>query len=564
MRHRLRVAMVCTVTLCAPVAQGQEVPGEVIASQKISAVDGGFTGPLAAQDFFGRSVCVVGDLDEDGVVDLAVGAERTDGGLQDEGAVWVLFLNADGTVKSDVQIAEGVGGFAGPLDDDNFGASVAPLGDLNDDGIPDLAVGAPRDDDGGGNNFGAVWILFLEADGSVQSQQKVSATEGGFAGQLDPSDQFGYSLASLGDRDGDGVTDLAVGARQDDDGANGAGAVWLLFLNPDGSVKSSQKISSTSGGLTASLDPLDSFGSSVASVGDLNSDGINDLVVGGANDNDDGQFRGAVWVLFMDASSQVLSDQKISSSSGGFGGDLDDGDEFGWSVAGLGDISGDGVPDIVVGARQDDDGGTNRGAVYVLFLQRDGTVRDHVKISDTQGGFNDGTFSDFANFGASLALLGDLDGDGRADLAAGALGEENGGLPGSGSLRILFLNASPWSPAGEGLAGAFGVPLLEASGMLAGGDPVVFTLNSAKPFAVGTLVVGLSELSAPFKGGSLFPFPDFLITPIVVGPFGTVEVGSLWPIGVPPGLTTHYQYWISDTAGPVGFSASNAISGTTP
>jgi hypothetical protein len=138
----------------------------------------------------------------------------------------------------------------------------------------------------------------------VKSHQKISDTEGGFTGTLDDGDEFGRSAASLSDLDGDGVTDLAVGAINDDDGGNppnaNRGAVWVLFLNTDGTVKSHQKISDTEGGFTGTLDDHDWFGASVASLGDLDGDGVGDLAVGADGDDDGGTTRGAVWVLFLD------------------------------------------------------------------------------------------------------------------------------------------------------------------------------------------------------------------------------------------------------------------------
>ncbi len=299
--------------------------------------------------------------------DLAVGATRDDDGGEDHGAVWVLFLNTDGTVKSHQKISDTEGGFTGTLDnDDYFGISVAWLGDLDGDGVGDLAVGISSDDDGG-ENRGALWILFLNTDGTVKSHQKISDTEGGFTGTLDNGDVFGVSVASLGDLDGDGVGDLAVGAYLDDDGGGDRGAVWVLFLNTDGTVKSHQKISDTEGGFTGILDNSDAFGSSVASLGDLDADGVGDLAVGAVHD-DDGRRgdSGALWVLFLNKNGTVRSHQKISNTEGGFTGTLDNGDWFGTSVASLGDLDGDGVGDLAVGASGDDDGGNLRGAVWVL------------------------------------------------------------------------------------------------------------------------------------------------------------------------------------------------------
>ncbi|MCP4303843.1 MAG: hypothetical protein GY788_02975, partial [bacterium] len=151
----------------------------------------------------------------------------------------------------------------------------------------------------------------------------------------------------------------------------------------DGTVAAEQKISDTAGGLTAILDDSDLFGRSTASIGDLDGDGIVDIAVGALADDDGGTGRGAVYVLFLNADGTVKAEQKISSTMGGLTGPLDDNDGFGWSVAGVGDVDGDGIVDVAVGADGDDDGGTGRGAVYVLFLNADGTVKAEQKISST-------------------------------------------------------------------------------------------------------------------------------------------------------------------------------------
>ncbi len=140
----------------------------------------------------------------------------------------------------------------------------------------------------------------LAQPGWVLSHQKISDTEGGFTGVLHFFNFFGFSVASLDDIDGDGVRDLAVGAVFDNDGGPVRGAVWVLFLNTDGTVKSHQKISDTQGGFTGILNDDDRFGTSVTSLGDLDGDGVGDLAVGAEADDDGGENRGAVWVLFLD------------------------------------------------------------------------------------------------------------------------------------------------------------------------------------------------------------------------------------------------------------------------
>lgn len=184
--RRSILGVLCSLALASALAAQA---GTVRSEQKTSATAGGFGGLLDAPDAFGVSVASLGDLDGDGVGDLAVGASRDDDGGFDQGAVWILFLDTDGTVKSEQKISETEGGFSGILDDsDLFGFSVAAPGDVDGDGIGDLAVGAIRADDGGSHqdsDLGAVWILFLDTDGTVKSEQKISATEGGFGGVLD-------------------------------------------------------------------------------------------------------------------------------------------------------------------------------------------------------------------------------------------------------------------------------------------------------------------------------------------------------------------------------------------
>ena len=341
--------------------------GRVKAMQKISLLAGGFSGPLRDGDQLGRALTGLGDLDGDGVPDLAAGANFDDDGGQNRGAVWILFLNRNGTVKRQAKVSSLSGGLTGLDNQDEFGRGLAGLGDFDGDGIPDLAASAPYDDDGGGNK-GALYLLFLRRDGSVKGQRKISQTQGGFRGRLRANDLMGFALCNLGDFDGNGVTDLVAGANLDDDGATNAGAIWLLFLNADGSVRREQKISALAGGFTGVLESPDQFGDSVAAIGDLNGDGRTEIAVGAVKDGDGGKERGAVWILFPNADGTVAFHQKISSTVGGFPYRLDNIDWLGSALCALGDLNLDGVPDIAIGARNDDDGGANQGAVYITFL----------------------------------------------------------------------------------------------------------------------------------------------------------------------------------------------------
>ena len=338
------------------------------------------------------------------------------------------------------------GNFVGQIEDfDLFGTSLAGIGDHDGDGILDMAVGMWHDDDAvpsvNTTQSGSVFIMFMNADGTVRDYQKLSATEGGVTG-IGVDDHFGTCIVSLGDHDGDGVGDIAVGAWHDDDGGAGItsqrGAVYILFLNVDGTVKQQQKISALAGGLVGPINHRDHFGSSLAFLGDLDGDGTGDLLVGARGDHDESD-TGQLFVLLLNSNGTVRAERRIAPGVGGFTGVLNPGDFFGESVEVLGDLDGNGVVDLAVGAPGDDSGGLDRGAVWILFLRAGGEVSSQMKIDSATGPLS-GWLADGDRFGSALGATGDLDEDGFTDLFVGAELADAGG-PDTGAVFALSLRS---------------------------------------------------------------------------------------------------------------------------
>lgn len=527
----LTSALAASLAISFPVSSAR---AQVKSSNKISATEGNFSGVLNSDERFGIGVTSLGDLDGDSVTDIAVGAyfdgytyENYD--IYYTGAIYILFLNADGTVKSHVKIAEGLNGFGGNLDFfDEFGVSVAAIGDLDNDGVVDLAIGARLDDDGAagpntGLNRGAVWIVFLNADGTVKSQQKISAYEGAFTGVLHDHDWFGAFVSDIGDLDNDGTEDLVVGCPFTDDGGVDQGALWVLFLNPDGTVKSHQKVSSLAGGFTAPLEPGDRFGTGPGNIGDLDGDGVVDLATGALGDDDGGTDLGAVYILYMNSNGTVKSHAKISTTSGGFSGVLTEANGFG-SVCALAQ-PGDAIQRIAVSAKSDDDGGTNRGAVWLLDVLPDGTVASHSKISSTSGDFP-GPLSNGDEFGLGMGSIGDFDGDGYYDIAVGARLDDDGPGTQVGAVWLIQL----------GTCDLVSVPPVVDFGSVTVGessDAQFMLRNTGLGTTTGSIEEHCSGFSIVSGGGpfSLAPGDSVVVTarfaPAFPGTFNcTVETGA--------------------------------------
>lgn len=548
----------------APPALGQ-FAGSVTKQWKITEGQSGFTQDLMGPDLFGVAIASAGDLDGDGAQDLLVGAYTDSEFVPYAGALYVLFLKPDGTVKSYRKIGSNQAGFNVTLDPlDMFGWSIANLGDLDGDGSPEIAVGSWLDDDGGTNDQGAIYVLFLKPDGSVKKHHKITEGVGGFTWALYDGTRFGTSLTNLGDLNGDGVVDLLAGAIYDNDAAYLAGSCYVLFLKADGTVRSSVKITQGQGGFWGQLAHQHRFGYASANLGDLDGDGVTDVAVSSFLDDDGGEPHGAVWILFLQPDGWVKSWSKISATEGGLLQPLDPVDCFGSSLAALPDLNGDGVPELAVGALGDDDGGDLRGCVYVLSLQRDGTSFGQTKISSTAGGFA-GMLHDEDRFGQAAAFLGDLDGDGSIELGIGADHDDDGG-PDAGAVWIASLAQSPFTWLGHGSIAPAPVPSLAMTGTLEPLSPVGLHLGGAPPQAPGLLLLSVQPSPQAFAGTVLLPnsAPPAVLQPFATDAAGELNAVSTWPAGVPPAFRLYVQALVADPAGWFGITASNALMATAP
>ena len=334
------------------------------------------------------------------------------------------------TIASKVQIVDPEGPFPpGVMVGWEWGKGVASMGDIDRDGWADLAT-MPGGFEGGGDGW--VRLLHLKANGTIDTFSKFFTGVGGD----DPVLQgYGYGprLAALGDLNGDGNADLAASSIDV--------PVRILFL--DGA-----------GGVVSMIDPgpplppvqaaIDWYGASLAAPGDLDADGVVDLVVGAPGDDLGGTDSGSAWVLLMNPDGSLKGPRLITEGEGGFTGLLGAGDQFGSAVGGLGDLNGDGWIDLGVGALGTDAGGALRGALWVLFMGPNAVVLDQVQVTMGEGGFT-GTLRNADRFGAAVAGIPDLDGDGRGEVAVGAPGDD-GNNPGPieenyGAVWILDLES---------------------------------------------------------------------------------------------------------------------------
>ncbi len=371
---------------------------------------------------FGIAVAGAGDVNGDGYSDVIVGAENYNNGQSEEGVVFIYHGSAGGINNVAITMAESNQGFS------QFGFSVSGAGDVNGDGYSDVIVGAYTFDNGQINE-GTAFIY----QGSVAGINNIAADT------LEPNlvnIQFGVSVACAGDINGDGYSDVIVGAQTYDNTETDEGAAYIYFGSGSG-------INNIAAAILESNQAGAGLGRSVASAGDVNGDGYSDVIAGAPGYDNVENGEGGAFVYHGSAAGISTAPNSISADiSQPFG-------NFGVSVAGAGDVNGDGYSDVIIGAWRYDDGvNTDEGKAFVYHGSATG-------LSATPNSTPDDADQAFAFFAETVAGAGDVNGDGYSDVIIGADNYDDAGNNNEGRAFVYHgsatgLSASPNSILDDG------------------------------------------------------------------------------------------------------------------
>ncbi len=365
-------------------------------------------------DFAGTSLAIPGDVDGDGYDDVLVGAPGVDDGASNGGAAYLVL----GPVTGDFVLSSADYAFYGEGANDAAGTAVRGVGDWDGDGGVDFLVGAYLEDSGASNAGKSYLVL-----SSALADDDLGNAWAAFEGELS-DDQLGRTLGRGGDFDGDGLTDLLLGAPPEDTAGNAAGSAYIVLGTFTGGTLdlryASMQITGEGDGhfATRGLD----------CPGDLDNDGYDDMLIGADGEDSLWTDGGAAYIWL---GGTVRGTQSLSLANTKFVGESDL-DYVGYSVAGLGDVNGDGNLDLGFGVLGDDAGATDAGAAYVaLGPFSAGTFA----MSDVYARLTAASANDEA--GRSLAPAGDFNNDGFDDILVGAPGEDYGGTD-AGAAFVTF------------------------------------------------------------------------------------------------------------------------------
>ncbi|MFK7957012.1 MAG: integrin alpha [Lysobacterales bacterium] len=327
-------------------------------------------------DDSGQSVSKAGDVNGDGIDDVIIGADKADPGIPARdlaGEAYVVFgTNNGSTTDFDLSSINGSNGFflIGDRSGDFSGRAVSGAGDVNGDGIDDVIVGAIGADPGDPvrNGAGKTYVIFGFDNSAVSTifLGGLNGANGFVLNGINAGDYSGRSVSGAGDVNGDGFDDVIVGASTAD---NRRGQSYVVFGSGGGFPPSLDltQLNGSNGFVLSGFDPNDYSGSSVSNVGDVNGDGIDDVIIGARGANQPS--TGASYVVFGRTSGfpATLNVSDVNGTNGFALNGVDIGDRSGAAVSGAGDVNGDGISDLIIGAFRADLEAVYEGESYVLF-----------------------------------------------------------------------------------------------------------------------------------------------------------------------------------------------------
>ena len=390
------------------------------------------TDSAAIESGFGLKVTGVGDIDADGIPDVAISAPYFNGSSgYESGLVYLLRGNTNGTLSLPQDDKDMLGWqFFGASERSSLGWSVTAAGDFNGDGYDDTLLGAPFASTSGAADAGqAVLIL-----GGLPNQDLKRLTVWG----QNPGDWLGYSVAGGGDINGDGLSDVVISAPDADitglsSTSGDAGAVYVLYGNKEEQFSLTDAAAGVNGRLIKGFSEQHSAGHSVAMVGDVNGDGYADMLIGAP---DHLSSQGAAWLVWGGADNSQLDLSNPGNRAVSFYSSTQPAGQLGASVAAAGDFNCDGYADFILTAPGANNGaGEDSGISYLIFGKPTASWTSEVNVSPY--GFRaalNGTASGDASFGIAVAGNGDINGDGLPDIVVSF----PNALEGRGASKILL------------------------------------------------------------------------------------------------------------------------------